>query len=143
MRGDKKMAVIKELIREENDGTIGFGDYSLNEKAKKDGFSHDGDSYKIKTFKDITKLEKNEMFVYESVPGTCVEHFNVKENEVTFDVSSSDDAEITLGLEPETEYEIIKDNIPSGTMNTNLGGKLTFSVEINGEKEVSIKVIKK
>lgn len=137
------MAVIKELIREENDGTIGFGDYSLNEKAKKDGFSHDGDSYKIKTFKDITKLEKNEMFVYESVPGTCVEHFNVKENEVTFDVSSSDDAEITLGLEPETEYEIIKDNIPSGTMNTNLGGKLTFSVEINGEKEVSIKVIKK
>jgi hypothetical protein len=143
LRGDKKMAVIKELIREENDGTIGFGDYSLNEKAKKDGFSHDGDSYKIKTFKDITKLEKNEMFVYESVPGTCVEHFNVKENEVTFDVSSSDDAEITLGLEPETEYEIIKDNIPSGTMNTNLGGKLTFSVEINGEKEVSIKVIKK
>jgi hypothetical protein len=143
LRGDKKMAVIKELIREENDGTIGFGDYSLNEKAKKDGFSHDGDSYKIKTFKDITKLEKNEMFVYESVPGTCVEYFNVKENEVTFDVSSSDDAEITLGLEPETEYEIIKDNIPSGTMNTNLGGKLTFSVEINGEKEVSIKVIKK
>ena len=65
------MAVIKELIREEADGTISFGDYSLSEKAKKDGFSHDGDTYKIKTYKDITKLEKNEMFVYESVPGTC------------------------------------------------------------------------
>ena len=29
-----------------------------------------GDLYKVKTFKEITKLERNGMFVYESVPGT-------------------------------------------------------------------------
>ena len=28
--------------------------------------------YKVKTFKEITKLERNGMFVYESVPGTAV-----------------------------------------------------------------------
>ena len=42
-------------------------------KTKKDGFEFQGDIYKVKTFKEITKLEKNGMFVYESVPGTAVE----------------------------------------------------------------------
>ena len=29
--------------------------------------------YKVKTFREITKLERNDLFVYESVPGTAVE----------------------------------------------------------------------
>ena len=66
------MAVIKELIRTEANGTISFGDYSLDAKAKLDNFEHDGDLYKVKTFREITKLERNGMFVYESVPGTAV-----------------------------------------------------------------------
>ena len=32
------MALIKELIKSETDGTLSFGDYSLAEKTKKDGF---------------------------------------------------------------------------------------------------------
>lgn len=39
---------------------------------------HDGDLYKVKTFKEITKLERNGMFVYESVPGTAVTDFSGK-----------------------------------------------------------------
>ena len=65
------MAVISELIRTEADGTISFGDYSLSSKAKLDNFDHGGDLYKVKTFAEITKLERNGMFVYESVPGTA------------------------------------------------------------------------
>ena len=34
--------------------------------------------YKVKTFKEITKLERNGMFVYESVPGTAV--FDLKQD---------------------------------------------------------------
>ena len=71
------MTVVKELIRSELDGTLSFGDYTLDTKTKKDGFEFQGDIYKVKTFKEITKLEKNGMFVYESVPGTAVEHFEV------------------------------------------------------------------
>ena len=63
------MTVVKELIRSELDGTLSFGDYTLDTKTKKDGFEFQGDIYKVKTFKEITKLEKNGMFVYESVPG--------------------------------------------------------------------------
>ena len=66
------MAYVEELIRSEGDGSFSFGNPSLDKKSKVDGFSHGGDSYKVKTYDEITKLEKNGMFLYESVPGTCV-----------------------------------------------------------------------
>ncbi len=62
------MPGIESLIRSEADGTISFGDYSLNTKSKLQDFEHAGDLYKIKTFYEITKLERNGSFVYESVP---------------------------------------------------------------------------
>ena len=67
---DKKMPVVEELIRTEQDGTISFGNYTLGQKAKKSDFEYQGDVYKVKTFYEITKLERNDLFVYESVPGT-------------------------------------------------------------------------
>ena len=66
------MAVVKELIRTEENGAISFGDYELAQKSKLSDYQHQGDMYKVKTFREITKLEKNGMFVYESVPGTSV-----------------------------------------------------------------------
>ena len=53
------MAAVKELLRAETDGTLSFGDYTLDSKTKLDGFDFQGDIYKVKTFKEITKLEKN------------------------------------------------------------------------------------
>lgn len=53
------MAVIDELIRTEENGKLSFGDYTLAAKAKLDNFEKDGDIYKVKTFKEITKLERN------------------------------------------------------------------------------------
>lgn len=137
------MAVISELLRVEADGTISFGDYTLETKAKLDNFNHNGDVYKVKTYKDITKLECNELFVYESVPGTAVYSFNKEEGKVSFLASGVEGAQITLGLEPETEYEITVDGNSAGVMSTNLGGKLSLSVEIEEEKQVSILVEKR
>lgn len=137
------MAGISELIRVEADGTISFGDYILDAKAKLDNFNHDGDSYKVKTYKDITKLECNDIFVYESVPGTAVFNFKKEDDKVSFAVTGNESAQITLGLEPEAEYEIAVDEVSAGVMSTNLGGKLSLSVEIEGEKAVSILVNKK
>lgn len=62
------MSAVKELIRTESDGSISFGDYTLDTKTKLSDFPFEGDLYKVKTFNEITKLEKNGMFVYESVP---------------------------------------------------------------------------
>ncbi|NLY48409.1 MAG: endosialidase [Clostridiales bacterium] len=136
------MAVIQELIRKEADGTISFGNYLLKEKSKISDFEHDGDLYKVKTYNKITKLEKNGMFVYESVPGTAVFHLRQDENELSFDVTGEDTVQITLELEAEKEYQIYKNEELMGTMKTNLGGKLIFSVELSGNKQDSIKVVK-
>ena len=93
------MPGIKELIRSEEDGTISFGNYELETKSKLQDFEHQGDLYKVKTFYEITKLERNGMFVYESVPGTAVNHFQVFDTELTFTVEGTKDAQITVQLE--------------------------------------------
>ena len=77
------MAVIKELIRKENDGTLSFGNFEFDTKQKKSDFEYEGDLYKVKTFKEITKLEKNGLFVYESVPGTVVTEMKNTDSEST------------------------------------------------------------
>lgn len=136
------MAVIQELIRKENDGTLSFGNYLLDKKSKVSDFEYEGDLYKVKTYQKITKLEKNGMFVYESVPGTVVLNMNQKEKELTFEVTGKDTAQITLELEAEKEYEIYKNDSFLGKMKTNLGGKLIFSVELCEDKNDSIKVVK-
>ena len=136
------MAAVSELIRKESDGTISFGDYTLRAKSKLDNFEHCGDLYKVKTFKEITKLEKNGLFVYESVPGTAVSNFAQDENSTLFSVEGAEDAQITLELEEEAEYEISKNGESAGVMKTNLGGKLSISVEL-GDAPVSIRIEKK
>ena len=63
------MAVVTELFRSEDNGTLSFGDYTLAQKAKKGDIQFEGDIYKIKTFKTMTKLDKNGQLIFESVPG--------------------------------------------------------------------------
>ena len=137
------MAVVEELIRVENENGLSFGDYTLNAKKKVSDFEFHGDMYKVKTYRDITKLEKNELFVYESVPGTAVTNFTEDENTVSFTVEGPEDAQITLELAEETEYEIDIDGKSAGTMKTNLGGKLSLSVELEGADAVAIRVEKR
>ncbi len=137
------MAAVKELLRAENDGTLSFGDYTLGSKTKLDGFEFQGDIYKVKTFSEITKLEKNEMFVYESVPGTAVTNFNASEQVVTFSVSAMQDVQFTLELEADTEYVVYLDDVNVGDMKTNLSGKLSVSAELEPERSMKVKIIKK
>jgi len=136
------MQVIEELIRKEEDGTISFGNYTLDTKSKVSDFEHEGDLYKVKTFKEITKLEKNGLFIYESVPGTTVHNFNATEWEVDFSVAGYADSQITLELEGAKEYKIFIDDTNVGKMKTNAGGKLVLSVELGGQRTSVIHVEK-
>ena len=88
------MAVVQELIRTEDNGTISFGNYELDTKSKLSDFEHDGDMYKVKTYKEITKLERNGMFVYESVPGTSVFHLQQDGTAMRFEVQGFEDSQI-------------------------------------------------
>ena len=136
------MAVVKELLRSEADGAISFGNHKLEQKAKVEDYEHAGDLLKVKTFREITKLEKNGMFLYESVPGTSVTDFTEKENGVEFTVEGDEDAQITVGLEDDTEYQVFVGDKNIGTMKTGLGGKLSLSVELEAAGEVPVKIEK-
>ncbi len=136
------MAVVEELIRTENNESLSFGNYKLSKKSKADNYEFGGDLYKVKTFQEITKLERNGMFVYESVPGTAVSQFHVTGSGVDFQVEGPKDAQITLELEDQAEYKVYVDGADAGTMKTNLGGKLSLSVELNEGTPVAVKIEK-
>ena len=134
------MPVIEELIRTEQDGTISFGNHKLKTKSKLQDFEHDGDLYKVKTFYEITKLERNGMFVYESVPGTTAMKFAVSDDGVEFQVEGDKDAQLTIQLAEDTEYEVYVDETAVGGMRTNMSGKLSISVELNEGTPVAVKI---
>ena len=113
------MAVVEELIRSESNGAI----------------------YKVKTYNEITKLEKNGSFLYESVPGTSVLDFAEKADGVEFVVEGDEDAQITIGLADDTAYEVFVGGESIGAIKTNLGGKLSLSVELEKADEVPVKVV--
>lgn len=136
------MAVIEQLICTQADGSISFGNYQLAAKAKADNFEHNGDLYKVKTFREITKLERNGMFVYESVPGTTVRNMHATETGMAFQVEGTEDAQITIGLEDAAEYDVRVGDVSVGRMKTNLGGKLNLSVELNEGAPVAISIEK-
>lgn len=135
------MAVVEELLRSEAGGAISFGNHKLSSKAKLEDFEHLGDIYKVKTYNSMTKLSKNGMFLYESVPGTSVLNFTETEEGVEFLVEGDEDAQITVGLKEEASYEVFVAGTSIGTMGTGLAGKISLSVELQGAGEVAVKIV--
>lgn len=135
------MAVVKELIRKESNGTISFGNYDLPQKTKLADFEFEGDMYKVKTFNEITKLERNGSFVYESIPGTAVNVFKETADEVNFFVDGLGQTQITLELESNKEYKIIVEGRELGVSKTDVGGKITFDVELERGALSQVKIV--
>ena len=88
----------------------------------------------------MTKLEKNGMFAYESVPGTSVLKFSETADGVSFVAEGSEDAQITLELSENTEYEVFINEKSIGKMKTGMSGKLNLSVELAEAGEVSVRL---
>ena len=82
------------------------------------------------------------MLVYESVPGTAVSNFSADGTSVSFVVEGPEDAQVTLGLEEDAEYNVTVGGEYSGTVKTNMGGKLVLSVEMGNADQIEVKVEK-
>jgi len=136
------MGIINELIRTESDGSISFGNYELESKSKVDGFEHEGKTFKVKTCNEITRLECNDLFVYESVPGSAVTNLQKNNDGMEFNVCGFRDCDITLGLDEKTEYEVLVNNKAEGKQNTGLGGKITLSLPLDDGNEYHVKIKK-
>ena len=136
------MSSIKELLRTEENGTISFGDYELESKTKLSDVEFQGNIYKVKTFKGITRLEKNGGVVYESVPGSAVFDYKAAERGVSFMVEAPDDVQITIELEPEKDYKVLVDDTNIGRIRSSLSGKISFSIELNPGETAKVEVKK-
>ncbi len=133
------MAVVEEIIRVESDGSISFGNHLLGVKTKVSDFEFDGDVYKVKTYNEITKLEKNGLFIYESVPGSSVNNLKLTDAGMEFAVEAANDSQITVELDSDTEYTLYIDGVNAGTTKSNLSGKVMLSVlASNGYTKVKI-----
>ena len=94
-------------------------------------FDVNGDIYKVKSHSEITRVEKNGKLLYESVPGTLVKKFLFNERECTFLIEGAGNTQVTMELEPETEYNILIGGENVGASRSNRSSKLSFSAELN------------
>ncbi len=136
------MKYLGALISADKNSTLTFGNDQLAAKAKLDGFEFGGDLYKIKTYREITKLERNGILVYESNPGTVVKGFEARDDEVSFTVYGTCDTQIVLGLEEECEYDVYLNKVQIDRLKTNLGGKLAISVTLKEDEACHVRVVK-
>lgn len=133
------MAAGNVICIEENN-SLSFGNHNLETKVKVEDFTFQGDLLKVKTYYEITKLEKNGSFLYESVPGTSVTEFKESEEGIVFEVVGKNNAQITIGLAEQTAYEVTIGQESIGIMETNLSGKLSISVEFVNEEPVKVQI---
>lgn len=136
------MASIKELLRTEENGTLSFGDYDLESKTKLSDYLFEGNTYKVKTFREITRLEKNGGVAYESVPGSAVHEYKETDRVITFKVEAPDDVQITIEVDPEKDYKVLIDDTNIGKIRSSLSGKISFSVELNPGEIAKVQINK-
>ena len=133
------MAVIQEGIRAAENGAISFGNFEAKEKIKVDDFACAGDVYKVRTHKEVTRLERNGKLLIETVPGAAVHCLSVSDKLIRFGAEGTEDTQVTMELESEKEYRLTVDGIGVTGMKTNRSGKVTFNLELGrGEKAVTI-----
>ena len=60
-----------------------------------------------------------------------------------FTVEGSKDAQITIQLENDTDYEVYVNDAAVGNMKTNMSGKLSVSVELEEGLAVNVKAIRR
>lgn len=125
------MAVINEIICTEADGSLSFGNYEVAEKQKAEGFKVGNDVYKVRTHKDVTRLSKNGKLVLETVPGATVHSLKVGERVTAFEIEGNGNTMVTLELEGDSTYSIYVDDVNLDKVNTNMTGKISFSLELN------------
>ena len=125
------MSVITEIIRIEENNAISFGNYQSTTKLKVKDFEVNGDIYNVKTYNEMTRIEKNGKLLLETVPGAAIHNLKTNAKEITFEVEGSEDTQITLELESDTEYKIFIDDFNTGKMKSKSSGKIAFSAELN------------
>lgn len=125
------MSVIEKGMITNEDGSISFGNYETTEKVKIDQYMVGEDEYKLRSYNQVTRLSKNNVLIFESVPGVTVHNFKFTKNNIEFSLEGNKDVQLTLELEPLTTYKIILNGKLVDEQEANaISGKINFSLEL-------------
>ncbi|MCL2610124.1 MAG: endosialidase [Defluviitaleaceae bacterium] len=136
--------IVKEGLIIEEDGTLGFGNHEAEKKQKVEGFQYKGNTYKVSTYQEATRLEKNDELVLETVPGATLHNFNKAEDlsRISFSIEGFPKSTIvTAQLEENEIYRITSGKNTLGNMKSNISGKVKFSVDLTKPTHVIIEKI--
>ena len=81
-------------------------------------------------------------YILTAVMGMVLDTTAVTAEGVEFSVEGNEDAQITVGLEEDTEYTVSVNGQDMGSMKTNLSGKMNLSVELAGAGAVKVSLKK-
>ena len=135
------MSVVNEILKSK-DNYLCFGNYLVTQKQKLEDFMFNKAKYKVKTCKELTRLEKNDKMLLETVPGSAVHKFIMTDESVSFEAEGFENTQITLELEPDQHYELKIDDILISTSKSNAFGKFAFSLTLSNQPR-SIKIKKR
>lgn len=136
------MAIISEIIRVEPDNTISFGNYLAVDKQKLGDFKLGSDKYKVKTHNELTRCERNDKILIETVPGAAIHNFCQSGERTVFAASGQGNTRFTMGLEPNANYTVHVDGEQVGTSGSGVSGKINFGAELADTKLCSIVIEK-
>ena len=136
------MAIITEVIRVEDNGTLSFGNFEAKDKQKADDFLLNGNTYSVRTYKDVTRIEKNKELLMETIPGAAIHNFHKDESGVNFTVEGFTNTNITVQLNNDTLYRITCGKSKLGSVKSNLSGKMSFSLDISDKKPQNVTIEK-
>lgn len=128
---------------EKSEAGLSFGNYKLDVKSKQSDFEYNGDIYYVKSYYEVTRLEKNDSMIYESVPGTTVTDFNVTSNGADYVVEGYRSTQVTVELAENTVYDVTVSGTALGEFKTNMRGKLVLTLDLDADEPVAVKAIKK
>lgn len=137
------MSNVNEGIRIESDKTLSFGNFQSDTKQKIDNFMFAKDIYNLRTYKQVTKLEKNEEFLLETNPGSAINNFfKQNKDQVSFTVEGFANTIITLQLNEDTLYRVSSGKANLGNTKSNSSGKVKFSIDLSNGKPQNVLVEK-
>ena len=136
------MAVVNEIIRAESDNTLSFGNYLAADKQKLGDFKLGADTYKVKTHSELTRCERNDVMLIETVPGSAIHNFDSGGGKLSFSAEGTGDTQFTIGLEPNSEYKVFAEGSLVDTAKSGISGKINFSKELNTEALLCIVIEK-
>lgn len=136
------MEKLLNYLRTGKSKKLSFGNFTSLEKMKAE-LNAEGNLYYCKAHNEITRLEKDSQFLYESVPGTVCTDFGYEDDGMlVFDVEGYKATNITLGLEEDNLYVVKIDGVELGTIKANMSGKINFEVELIEGKKIKVTVNK-